>query len=51
VLPNGSIASLWLDRPEGSGDHELKVMTVNGSSHFMLLPDIDVADIGLGCGN
>ena len=51
VLLDGNIASLWLNRPGGSGDHELKVMTADGSSYYILLPDIDVADIGLGCGN
>ena len=50
VLPDGRIASLWLNRPGGSGEHELKVMSSDGSDYFMLLPDIDVADIGIGCG-
>ena len=46
------IASLWLNRPEGQGYHELKVMAADGSSYFMLLNESsDVADIGLGCGN
>jgi len=37
VLPDGRIASLWLNRPQNpSGVHELKI--------------IDVFDIGLGCG-
>jgi len=30
--------------------HELKVMSSDGSNYWMLLPDIDVADIGIGCG-
>jgi hypothetical protein len=51
VLPNGSIASLWLDRPGGAGFHELKVMSPDGSNYFMLLPDVDINDIGLGGGN
>ncbi len=51
VLPDGSMASLWLNRPGSSGVHELKVMKPDGSSYFMLLTDTDVADIGLGCGN
>ena len=50
VLPDGRIASLWLGRPEGQGIHELKVMNADGSSHVVLLADIDVLDIGLGCG-
>jgi hypothetical protein len=49
VLPNGRIVSLWLNRPEGSGDHEFKVMTPDGSSYFMVLPDLDVLDAGIGC--
>jgi len=50
VLPDGSIASLWLNRPGGLGYHELKVMTPDGGSYFMLVTDQDVDDIGLGCG-
>ena len=51
VLPDGSIAGLWLNRPGGSGDHELKVMKSDGSSYFMLVTGADVLNIGLGCGN
>lgn len=51
VLPDGSIASLWLNRPGGAGDHELKVMKSDDSSYFMLVTGADVEDIGLGCGN
>ena len=51
VLPDGSIASLWLNRPGGSGFHELKVMKPDGSSYYMLVTGVDVLDIGLGCGN
>lgn len=51
VLPDGSIASLWLNRPENpQGVHELKVMSADGTSYFMAVVDADVADIGLGCG-
>jgi hypothetical protein len=50
VLPDGSIASLWLNRPGGLGHHELKIMAQDGSSYFMLLNE-DVADIGIGCGD
>lgn len=50
VLPDGRIASLWLERPGGASDHELKVMSADGSSYQMLLTDIDVLDIGIGCG-
>lgn len=49
VLPNGDIVSLWLDRPNGNGDHEIKIMTADGSNYFMGLTDLDVFDLGLGC--
>jgi len=51
VLPDGRIASLWLNRPGGPGYHELKVMSPDGSSYFMPVIDVDIWDIGLGCGN
>ena len=51
VLPDGSIASLWLNRPGGSDYHELKVMRPDGSSYFMLITGQDIDDIGLGCGH
>jgi hypothetical protein len=49
VLPSGNIVSLWLSR-EGNpaGDHELKVMSADGSSYFVLVEQ-DIADIGIGC--
>jgi len=50
VLPDGRIASLWLNRPGGPGYHELKVMNADGSGGFVLLPDVDVFDVGTGCG-
>lgn len=51
VLPDGRIVSLWLDRPgNAAGLHELKVMSENGSHAQMLLENVDVADIGTGCG-
>ena len=50
VLPDGRIVSLWLDRPGGSGDHEIKLMASDGSAYDMLLTDLDVFDLGLGCG-
>jgi len=50
VLPDGSIASLWMDRPGGPSLHELKIMRPDGSSYFMALTDVDVFDVGLGCG-
>ncbi|MCP4419712.1 MAG: hypothetical protein GY805_24130, partial [Chloroflexi bacterium] len=50
VLPDGRIASLWLDRPDGNGGHELKIMTADGNDYFLALMDLDVFDLGLGCG-
>jgi hypothetical protein len=46
-LPDGRIVSLWLGH---AGVHEIKVMSPDGSSYFLLLPDTDVEDIGIGCG-
>lgn len=51
VLPDGRVASLWLDRPgNGDGFHELKVMALDGSALEMLVTGVDVFDVGLGCG-
>jgi len=50
VLPDGRIASLWLDRPGGPGFHEIKIMDPDGSNSFVLVENIDVLDIGIGCG-
>lgn len=50
VLPDGRIASLWLGRPGGSSQHEIKIMAADGSSSYMALTGVDVADVGLGCG-
>lgn len=50
VLPDGRIASLWLDRPGGPGVHEIKIMDPDGSNSFVLVENIDVLDIGIGCG-
>ena len=50
VLPDGRIASLWMNRPGASGIHELKVMNADGSGHFMVLIDVDILDAGMGCG-
>ncbi len=51
LLPDGRIVSLWLNRP-GNRDsvHEIKAMTGDGRRHTMLVTDLDVADVGLGCG-
>lgn len=50
VLPDGRIVSLWLERPEGEGYHELKIMNADGSNATMLVIDVDIFDVGLGCG-
>jgi Tol biopolymer transport system component len=50
VLPDGRIASLWLNRPGGQDFHEIKVMATDGSSYVMALASVDVADVGIGCG-
>jgi hypothetical protein len=50
VLPNGRIASLWLDRPGGPGLNEIKVMDPDGNRYIMVVTGKDVADVGLGCG-
>jgi hypothetical protein len=51
VLPDGRIVSLWLNRPGNDpGFHEIKVMGPDGRTYFMVVIDVDVADIGLGCG-
>ena len=50
VLPDGSIASLWMERPGGPSLHELKVMRPDGGSYFMALTGVDIFDVGLGCG-
>lgn len=54
VLPDGRIASLWLDSPGGVGKNEIKIMDSAGlndaniTSPSVLFDQID--DIGLGCG-
>jgi len=50
VLPDGRIVSLWLGRTGGNGNHELKVMTADGSNFFMLLTGQDIMDNGLSAG-
>ncbi|HQY62661.1 MAG: hypothetical protein IPQ09_22355 [Myxococcales bacterium] len=52
LLPNGKVASLWLDRSGNpSGVHELKLMNGDGSGMVMLVTGVDIIDTGLGCGN
>jgi hypothetical protein len=51
VLPDGRIASLYLDRPGNrDGVHELRIAGATGSSGREILTGQDVADIGIGCG-
>lgn len=54
VLPNGKIASLWLNAPGSSGLHLIKLMDSNGQNYVMLTssssPFTEVDDIGLGAG-
>ena len=50
VLPDGSVASLWLGR-DGNEDglHELKINSRDSGDYEMLLEDIDVTDVGIHC--
>ena len=48
VLPDGRIASLWLNRPGSESQHELKVMTPDGSSYAMLVTGVDIEQLGCG---
>ncbi|MBN2005698.1 MAG: hypothetical protein JXA21_20240 [Anaerolineae bacterium] len=50
LLPDGSVVSLWLNRPGSNGEHEIKVMVADGNAYWMALTGLDVMDIGLGCG-
>jgi hypothetical protein len=51
VLPNGEVASLWLERPGNTaGLHEIKIMSADGATYHMALAGQDVADVGIGCG-
>ncbi len=49
ALPGGYIASLWLGRAAGNGEHELKVTAPDGSEFAVITPNVDVADIGMSC--
>jgi hypothetical protein len=50
VLPDGRIASLWLNRPGSTGVHELKLMNADGGGELMLITGQDILDANLGCG-
>ncbi len=50
ALPDGRIATLWLNRPENrAGLHELKVMSEDGKTGFGLVVDVDIVDTGTFC--
>lgn len=50
VLPDGGIASIWLNRPGGMGLHELKIMSATGGDYHSPLLNLDIRDSGIGCG-
>jgi hypothetical protein len=50
VLPSGYVASLWLGDPQGTGQHELKVMRPDGTDPLILTPTTrDMDDVGMSC--
>lgn len=50
ALADGRWVMLWLGRPgNDAGSHELTLVGRDGSLIATLTPDVDVADIGLGC--
>jgi hypothetical protein len=52
VLPDGSVASLWLGRDgNDEGLHELKIAAVGSDEYEMLLRNVDVIDVGIHCSN
>jgi hypothetical protein len=50
VLPDGRIVNLWLGRPNSLFVHELTVIDADGGNRYVLVQDVDVADIGVGAG-
>lgn len=44
ALPDGRIASFWLERPGGPSVHELRIMTANGVHESVLQLDTDFWD-------
>lgn len=51
VLPDGYVASLWLERPGNVlGIHELKLMDPTGADLIMVVAGVDITDLGLFCG-
>lgn len=50
ALADGRFVFLWLGRPgNAAGVHELTLADRDGALVTVLTPDVDVADIGLGC--
>lgn len=49
-LRDGRTVLLWLGRPDSSGAHELTVVDDDDTAFVTLLPDVDIDDIGIGCG-
>jgi len=50
-LRDGRIGVLWLSRPGNPmGKHELTLLGRDGTVERVLTPDVDVSDIGIGCG-
>ena len=50
ALATGCIISLWLERPGGAGDHEMKIMDASGGNVSMVRTGIDISDTGITCG-
>jgi hypothetical protein len=51
VLPDGRILSLWLGRAGNTNSyHELKVMNADGSNPQLVVINMDITDVGIGCG-
>jgi len=49
VLPDGSVASLWLGRQGNTGQHELKILHPSDGASFVASVG-DIADVGIACG-
>ncbi len=49
VMDNDCIVSLWLERPNSEGKHEMKVMDSQGGSFSMVRIDVDITDTGTYC--
>jgi hypothetical protein len=43
--PNGNVRGDWI-----RGSHELKMMGAHGENATMLVTNVDVVDMGIGCG-